>query len=719
MWRPVGFLCAWLVAAGCGDSARRAMPGSGGSAGGAAGGAAPAAGAGGGVVSHYGGFSPSGGTRAVPSGGRAPSDAGEAGLAGESGAGGEPGFELPPLGCELGTWDHDADEGTPCEPWRECAAGRYVSNAPSPSEDRMCLDCPAGTFSATANARACLTFSVCGADSTVVEPPSATQDRRCSCQNGGAAEQAASGRAVCDCPAGTWGPTCSVTSVQVVTGSRTCVLRSDQRVACWGMSFGNGQTPPDDQFESISICEDLACGVRLDGTLVCWGDDSHGEESVPNGTFSEVSAGRDHACAVRDSGDVVCWGDDTFGQAAAPAGAFARVAAEAEATCALETDGDLVCWGQRPDNYPQPPTGKFAGLEAGLYGGCAVADDGSWRCWDAAGDNLGEAGVGPFARVVPSWFSGCFIDGEGVVACVGASLPAQHQYSSVDVFVNAACGITKASELICTPDVDGYVTPLVPPSGAFKAIAVAAMGASCSLRTDGKLACWYVDEADVPDDTFVSITAGISGFCGVLSDGSARCFQAGAPVPEQPRGAFRQIALGYRHIAGVALDGTLVVEGDSDAGRSTPPPGQYLAATAGYFNNCALRSDGRALCWVGTARNRLEPPDDLFQALAMGYGVTAEAPEYACGIRLDGTLRCWGSGLGSVTPPAGEYVSLTAGPDYACAVSAVGEATCWGDAPPAPESGVMTQVAASRDYGCGLTDGGRVQCRGLVTRPVQ
>ena len=63
---------------------------------------------------------------------------------------------------------------------------------------------------------------------------------------------------------------------------------------------------------------------------------------------------------------------------------------------------------------------------------------------------------------------------------------------------------------------------------------------------------------------------------------------------------------------------------------------------------------------------------------------------YSCGVRLDGSLECWGSDhtIGKwpsspdtvLFPPEGEYTQVGVGLDFACALRVDGKVDCWGDA---------------------------------------
>lgn len=69
----------------------------------------------------------------------------------------------------------------------------------------------------------------------------------------------------------------------------------------------------------------------------------------------------------------------------------------------------------------------------------------------------------------------------------------------------------------------------------------------------------------------------------------------------------------------------------------------YLATSSGSIhfvgsgrnNDCAIRTDGTAVCWGHDAIFDFTPPDGVFTAVSVGYG-------RACGLRLNNTVDCWG-----------------------------------------------------------------------------
>lgn len=71
--------------------------------------------------------------------------------------------------------------GGTCAPWRTCPAGQYVSTAGSPTNDRVCTPCSAGTYSATTNALSCAPWSQCDAGIGLIQDAAGTasSDRTC------------------------------------------------------------------------------------------------------------------------------------------------------------------------------------------------------------------------------------------------------------------------------------------------------------------------------------------------------------------------------------------------------------------------------------------------------------------------------------------------------------------------------------------------------------
>ena len=53
---------------------------------------------------------------------------------------------------------------------------------------------------------------------------------------------------------------------------------------------------------------------------------------------------------------------------------------------------------------------------------------------------------------------------------------------------------------------------------------------------------------------------------------------------------------------------------------------------------------------------------------------------FACGIRTDDTVACWGSNShGEATPPSGTFKAISGGFDHTCAIRTNDTVACWGD----------------------------------------
>ena len=102
-----------------------------------------------------------------------------------------------------------------------------------------------------------------------------------------------------------------------------------------------------------------------------------------------------------------------------------------------------------------------------------------------------------------------------------------------------------------------------------------------------------------------------------------------------------------------------------------------------------MRSDGSVACWgddywFSDYYGRATPPAGSFVSVSAGTAHT-------CGVRSNGSVACWGGNWdGQATPPAGSFVSVSAGLAHTCGVRSNGSVACWGwddvgqATPPAP-----------------------------------
>lgn len=156
-----------------------------------------------------------------------------------------------------------------------------------------------------------------------------------------------------------------------------------------------------------------------------------------------------------------------------------------------------------------------------------------------------------------------------------------------------------------------------------------------------------------------------------------------------------------------------------------------LAQTSWRYHDsigCYLVLDDTALATLRTAHTDTgttpddpdDPPPDPTETT--GYTAIAAENHFACAIKADQTIECWGGYditlLGDESArrayvPKGEFTAVDFGHAYACAIRADRTIACWGDNRlgqlDAPE-GKFTAIAANANNTCALGEDGVVAC---------
>lgn len=324
---------------------------------------------------------------------------------------------------------------------------------------------------------------------------------------------------------------------------------------------------------------------------------------------------------------------------------------------------------------------------------------------------------------------------------------------------------------------------------------------SCALRSDGKVNCWGINTwGQLGNGTTVStstpvavsglsqvsaIATGAYHTCALGTDGTVQCWginfegqlgngtlsDASTPVSVSGLTGVSAITAGENHTCALKTDGTVWCWGQNSSGNlgngaatTVAPFGittpvnvtgltDVLAIAAGGSHSCAVKADSTVQCWgynsdgqLGSGRPDLSPHPTAAAVTGL-TGVTqiAMGLRHGCALRIDGTVRCWGSNnagqLGngntavfqSTTPL--DVIGLTgasaisAGVAHSCALGAAGTVRCWGqnsegelgngttDGSATPVAvnalaGVST-LAAGFYHNCAIRTAGSVQCWGF------
>ena len=151
-----------------------------------------------------------------------------------------------------------------------------------------------------------------------------------------------------------------------------------------------------------------------------------------------------------------------------------------------------------------------------------------------------------------------------------------------------------------------------------------------------------------------------------------------------------------------SLPFTVVVESTARVAYATPTPPPVFTLEE---QEAERKARNRERTW---GEGAWEGTGDFLSVDVGGGG-------YACGLRTDGAIECWGDGYRfgdddfDFTPPEGEFVSLSVGIDHACAIRTNDHLVCWGDnrnfqlnIADDIETPTFHSVSAGDDATCGL-----------------
>lgn len=315
-------------------------------------------------------------------------------------------------------------------------------------------------------------------------------------------------------------------------GGRTCALRRDHSVACWGADMDGDNSQPQaiaglNNVTQISVGVDHACALRDNRTVSCWGHNDHGQLGNGNTTDSlrtpvavsnlnnvlQVSAGDGFTCAVIEgflSNSISCWGDNASGQlginnqqANAPRpmpvnGNFNLVSAGSGHACARrESNGAIMCWGRNTQgqlgngstaervNAPANVAGNLGNnvneVVAGAGFTCA-RKGGNVYCWGAPIGSTGDNVLAPPAAAIAGLTDAAQIS----ASAAGASVCARKTGNSV------VCWGSDADGQLGNGEDPASATPVAIAGNVsnVREVSVGTKHACLVKSNDGEIQCW-------------------------------------------------------------------------------------------------------------------------------------------------------------------------------------------------------------------------------------
>ncbi|PZQ49099.1 MAG: hypothetical protein DI551_00150 [Micavibrio aeruginosavorus] len=373
----------------------------------------------------------------------------------------------------------------------------------------------------------------------------------------------------------------------------------------------------------------------------------------------------------------------------------------------------------------------------------------------------------------------------------GSYLYVTYQNDPIDIFTGFACD---------TPTALSAATVLA--ADKYRGRISTGEASSCGVKPDGTAWCWgAADNGQLGNGSaagnktspsrvngtagYVQITTGDDFSCGLQSNGAISCWGSDtggrlgngavltadqtSPSSLSGTGPWIQVSAGTEHACGIKADGTAWCWGVDTNGRLGNGAGSatqeapsavdststWTQISAGYDGSCGIKSDGSAWCWgrnnYGQLGNSTTGTDEVspFKVSDAGPWVQiSRGYESVCGVKLDGSLWCWGRNelgqlgngainttLYSIPAPvsnAGPWldvsVSLTDG--TVCGVQTNGTAWCWGEddkgqlgngdtltsSMPVPsrvlDPGPWATIVAGKEKACGLKTDGSAWCWG-------
>ena len=566
----------------------------------------------------------------------------------------------------------------------------------------------------------------------------------------------------------------------------TCVVQKSGAVQCWGAGDHcqlGGKVGDQGSATTVAGVANMAqiavgtrhvCGIASgNGDVLCWGDNTSGQlgdnaatatpvctPKLAAGAKPDLKPGRmalgdSFSIAMAEIGYGYYWGKNdkkqltsTLGLAAYGAPQTVSAVGQSDLTagdafaCAIVTaDKSVRCWGDNakgqatatpgatPIGGPTTvATGPALTVRAGSQHACAVTTGKTVNCWgkgdfgqlgQGSGGTNGVAavvGLGSVDKIAAGGDHTCALDAAGQVWCWGRGDAGQLGNGQSGPGVQSAVPIKVVASAAAAPgalcaglgycdDGDPCTTDVCTASTGKCDHPPADDGMACGTQASGKLcvagACktpWAVE-----------LALGYGFTCARKVTGALSCF-----------GGNGQGTIGAGVTTGVSYPTPVAVTGFASGA---------VAMAASDYQACAVRGDGKVLCWGsnsglalgnGASLGFVQTTPSEVTGLTDKIGV-AMGMDTGCAWNAKGDLHCWGlndngqAGTGTVSTVSpysvapslvtgvSGVVQVSIGAVHSCARTADSKLWCWGLdsgalgtlAPSGKAQPVPTQIAAA------------------------
>lgn len=173
-----------------------------------------------------------------------------------------------------------------------------------------------------------------------------------------------------------------------------------------------------------------------------------------------------------------------------------------------------------------------------------------------------------------------------------------------------------------------------------------------------------------------------------------------------------KVSVGFDFACALKPNGRVICWGNRSSGRGNIPPGKYKAIDAGGHHICAIRTDSTVVCWGPAIGTETAAPGGKFKWISVSYRLS-------CGLKLNGKAKCWGNdNRGQVSGPTGTKLkSISTGYEFTCGTKPNDQAKCWAFYAESLYSFSdfkfkYKQVSGGAYHACGLKLSGKIVCFG-------